>query len=144
MSAWKVPFRLLLVAMLLVPSRALALEKLCDPAFENCRQPLVSLIRAETKGIDVAFWFMEDTNLAQELVNRWKAGVPVRVLMDTEANATYPANATSLKMLKDAGIPVTLYGGKETSHGKINADIGLPEDPGTKALTAFLEAALKK
>jgi len=29
-------------------------------------------------------------------------------------------------------------------HTKINADIGLPDDPGTKALYAFLDAALKQ
>ena len=82
------------------------MERMCDVAFENCRVPLIDLIRKETVGLDVAFWFMEDTGLAQEVINRWKAGVPVRVLMDTEANADYPANKTSLQMLKDAGIPM--------------------------------------
>ena len=47
-------------------------------------------------------------------------------------------------VLKEAGIPVTLYAGKETSHNKINADIGLPDDPGTKALFDFVGDALKK
>jgi len=47
-------------------------------------------------------------------------------------------------VLKEAGIPVTLYGGKETTHGKINADLGLADDPGTKALFEFVDGALKK
>jgi len=47
-------------------------------------------------------------------------------------------------VLKETGIPVTLYGGRETTHNKINADIGVPDDPGTKALFDFVDAALKK
>src|SRR4051794_30419954 len=92
--------------LLIASSQALALERLCDPAHEDCRAPLLSLINAETQGIDVAFWFMEDTRYASAIINRWHAGVPVRVLMDTEANAAYPGNVTTLKMLRDAGIPM--------------------------------------
>lgn len=52
---------------------------------------------------------------------------------DTTAQAQRLANS-----LKEAGIPVTLYGGRETTHNKINADLGLSDDPGTKALFTFL------
>lgn len=58
---------------------------------------------------------------------------------DTSAQARRLAN-----VLKDAGISATLYGGRETTHGKINADLGLPEDPGTKALFEFVDGVLKK
>lgn len=58
---------------------------------------------------------------------------------DTSAQAQRLANA-----LKDAGVPVTLFGGKETTHNKINADLGLPDDPATKALLEFLGKALNK
>ena len=46
--------------------------------------------------------------------------------------------------LKEAEVPVALYGGKETTHVKINADLGLPDDPGTKALFDFVDKALAK
>src|SRR6266481_1289757 len=52
---------------------------------------------------------------------------------DTSAQAQRLGNA-----LKDAGIPVTVFGAKETTHNKINADLGLPDDPATKALFEFL------
>jgi hypothetical protein len=39
---------------------------------------------------------------------------------------------------------VTLFGGRETTHNKLNADLGLPGDPATKALFEFLDKALKK
>lgn len=58
---------------------------------------------------------------------------------DTSAQAQRLGNA-----FKDAGLPATVFGGRETTHNKINADLGLPDDPATKALLAFLDKALKK
>ena len=57
---------------------------------------------------------------------------------DTTAQAKRLAAA-----LKSAEIPVTLYGGRETTHNKLNDDIGLADDPGTKALTKFVFDVLK-
>jgi len=47
-------------------------------------------------------------------------------------------------VLKDAGIPTKVFGANETSHTKINANLGLPDDPATKALFEFVGEALKK
>jgi len=47
-------------------------------------------------------------------------------------------------VLKEAGIPVTVFGARETNHSRINADLGQPEDPSTKALFEFVGNALKK
>src|SRR4051812_7544198 len=91
---------LFVAALVLAPGRVAAAERLCDPAYEDCRQPIIDFIRNGTVGIDVAFWFMEDSRYATELIKRFQAGVPVRVLMDTEANAGYPGNVAVLKMLK--------------------------------------------
>ena len=101
--------RLLILGVfsLLVPSApAGAADRLCDSSFEDCRTPLLNLIRNETVGIDIAFWFMEDSRYTTALIERFKAGVPVRAIIDTAANASYPLNATSLQVLKDAGIPM--------------------------------------
>jgi phosphatidylserine/phosphatidylglycerophosphate/cardiolipin synthase-like enzyme len=94
------------VIAFLAGSPAAAAERLCDTSFEQCRTPLLSLIRAERMGIDVAFWFMEDDRYVTALIDRWRAGVPVRVVMDTEANVNYPLNAYALQRLRDAGIPM--------------------------------------
>ncbi|HSL20633.1 MAG TPA: phospholipase D-like domain-containing protein [Vicinamibacterales bacterium] len=98
--------RVLLTCVLVLPTPALALERLCDPANENCRTPLIDLIRNERTGIDVGFWFMEDARYTYELINRFKAGVPVRVLVDPRANSSTPANASRLAELANAGIPM--------------------------------------
>jgi arylformamidase len=47
-------------------------------------------------------------------------------------------------VLKDAGVPVGLFGAKDTSHVKLNDDLGLPDDPATKALAEFVATVLKK
>src|SRR5687768_8224886 len=94
-------FVLLFTALAIAP-RAAAADRLCDPSFENCRTTLLDLIRAEQVGIDVAFWFMEDARYSAALIERWRAGVPVRVIMDTQANAAYPGNAPILRDLRDA------------------------------------------
>src|SRR5260221_1077052 len=57
---------------------------------------------------------------------------------DTSAQAQRLGNA-----LKGSGVPVTVFGAKETTHNKINADLGLADDPATLVLFEFLGAALK-
>ena len=94
------------VAFALPARPVFAADTLCDTSFQNCRDPLITLIRNETVGIDVAFWFMEDSRYTTELILRWQAGVPVRVIVDPRANATYPLNADRLAELKSAGIPM--------------------------------------
>src|SRR5918996_2046283 len=85
---------------------AVAADRLCDASFQNCRTPLLDLIYKEQVGIDVGFWFMEDIRYVWALTDRWKAGVPVRIIMDTEANVSYPYNAEMLRQLQATGIPM--------------------------------------
>jgi phosphatidylserine/phosphatidylglycerophosphate/cardiolipin synthase-like enzyme len=94
------------LAVIFLSQPVAAQERLCDTAFEDCRQPLWNLIDAETVGIDVAFWFMQDTSYANKLITKWRAGVPVRVLVDPRANPIYSGNEQVLDMLEAAGIPM--------------------------------------
>ncbi|HEU4837172.1 MAG TPA: phospholipase D-like domain-containing protein [Pyrinomonadaceae bacterium] len=110
---------LVFVVLMLAASRIQAQERLCDPAFEDCRLPLWQLIDAETVGIDVAFWFMQDSSYATKLINRFKAGVPVRVLVDPRANPTYAGNDAVLEQLKAAGIPMRYKAADGILHWKM-------------------------
>jgi len=47
-------------------------------------------------------------------------------------------------VLNDAEISATLFGGKETTHTRINENLGLPDDPATIALFQFVDTALKE
>jgi phosphatidylserine/phosphatidylglycerophosphate/cardiolipin synthase-like enzyme len=97
---------LLFLLLAVAVKNAEAADTLCDPSFQDCRSPLIQLIRAETVGIDVSFWFMEDARYTAELQRRHAAGVKVRVIIDTDANAQYPMNADRLAELRNAGIPM--------------------------------------
>lgn len=46
--------------------------------------------------------------------------------------------------LKQAGVPVKIFGAKETNHLRINANLGVEGDPSTKELFAFVDRALKR
>jgi HKD family nuclease/regulation of enolase protein 1 (concanavalin A-like superfamily) len=111
MSHSRVVTALLFVASLMAaPARleaqVITAERLCDSSIEDCRQTLINLIRAETVGIDVGFWFMEDSRYATELIRKWQAGVPIRVIIDTKANTNYPGNVPNINALRNAGIPM--------------------------------------
>jgi phosphatidylserine/phosphatidylglycerophosphate/cardiolipin synthase-like enzyme len=117
------------VALWTPPVASAQHESLCDNSFEDCRAPIISLIRNETVGLDVSFWFMTDTRYSAEIIKRWQAGVPVRVLLDLRADANYPSNANVRQSLINAGIPIRhktttginhwkmiLYAGQNTVH----------------------------
>lgn len=81
-------------------------ECLCDSAYQDCRSALRKLIQNENVGIDVSMWFMTDWRYKDDIIERWRAGVPVRVIVDTQADANYPANKTIRTDLINAGIPI--------------------------------------
>src|SRR5688572_17654773 len=91
---------------LLTPPVASAQERLCDPSFENCYDGLVQLVRNETVGIDMAFYMFELPNLADEIIKRYQAGVPVRLTVEPRANLKFQQNQAMLDKFKAAGIPM--------------------------------------
>jgi acetyl esterase/lipase len=72
-------------------------------------------------------------------------GIPPFLILHVAEHPDTSAQAQRLgNVLKDAGIPVTVFGARETTHNKINANLGQADDPATKALYEFLDKALKK
>ena len=47
-------------------------------------------------------------------------------------------------VLKEAGVPVKVFGAKETTHTAINANLGTEGDSSTKELYAFVRSALQR
>ena len=78
-------------------------DRLCDNSFEDCRATILEMIKTETAGIDVSYWFMTDWRYSSEIIKRWKAGVPVRILVDLRADG-YAANLSIRQTFVDAGI----------------------------------------
>lgn len=72
-------------------------------------------------------------------------GIPPFLILYVADHPDNTAQAQRLgAVLKEAGIPVTLFGGQETNHNRLNDNLGKPDDPASKALFAFVDAALKK
>jgi arylformamidase len=72
-------------------------------------------------------------------------GIPPFLIMHVAEHPDTGAQAQRLAgALKDAGVPVRVFPARESTHNKINDEIGRPDDPGTKALFEFVDGALKK
>ena len=112
---------LLLVAL---PQPASAGVRYCDSSWENCRTELIRLIRAETQGIYTIQWYTRDTGVVQELINKHRAGVPVRFICDRKSeNATRSGVIQQIYTMRDAGIPLR-EGPSKYVHGKAFIFIG--------------------
>src|SRR5690242_2413785 len=85
---------------------ASAQERLCDPSLEDCYTPLLKAVQAENTGIDFAFYFIGLPDLADAIIKRFQAGVPVRLTVEPRANLKFPDNQTLLDKFKAAGIPM--------------------------------------
>jgi acetyl esterase/lipase len=72
-------------------------------------------------------------------------GIPPFLIMHVAGHPDTSAQAQRLaNVLKSAGVAGRVFGARESTHNKINADLGLPDNPGTKALFEFVGEALKK
>ena len=72
-------------------------------------------------------------------------GIPPFLILHVAAHPDTSAQAIRLgTVLKEAGVPVKVFGAKDTEHSKLNNDLGLPDDPATKALYEFVAEVLKK
>jgi arylformamidase len=71
-------------------------------------------------------------------------GIPPFLILHV---ADHPDNAAQAfrfgAVLKAAGVPVKVYGAKDTNHTRINAELGLEDDPSTRELLEFVRHALK-
>ena len=70
-------------------------------------------------------------------------GIPPFLILYDDAAALTPDQAKRLESaLTSKGIPARAFGAQNTNHGKINTDLGLPNDPSTAELLAFLKSIL--
>ena len=72
-------------------------------------------------------------------------GIPTFLILHIAGHPDTTAQARRLAaILKDAGIPVKVVAGRETTHASINDNLGSADDPVTKELFAFVAEALKR
>jgi acetyl esterase/lipase len=71
-------------------------------------------------------------------------GIPPFLILHVADHPDNTAQAVRLgAVLKQAGIPVKVFGAKETNHNRLNANLGVEGDPSSKELFAFVSSALK-
>jgi hypothetical protein len=67
-------------------------------------------------------------------------GIPPFLLLFFPGNADTRAQARRLEaVLKDADIPATAYGKRDSNHSRLNNDLGKPDDPATQKFYKFLD-----
>jgi acetyl esterase/lipase len=66
-------------------------------------------------------------------------GIPPFLILHVANHPDVSAQARRLgTVLKAADVPVTVFGARESTHNKLNNDLGVPEDPATMELYKFL------
>ncbi len=71
-------------------------------------------------------------------------GIPPFLLLHVADHPDTSAQAQHFgAVLKQAGIPVKVFGAKDTHHVQLNDNLGLPDDPATKALLEFVAKTVK-
>lgn len=66
-------------------------------------------------------------------------GIPPFLILHVAGHPDVTAQARRLgAVLHQADVPVTVFGAPETTHRRINAELGQPDDPATQALFKFL------
>jgi len=70
-------------------------------------------------------------------------GIPPFLILHV---ADHPDNSAQAQrfaaVLKEAGVPVKVFGAKETNHTRINANLGIEGDPATKEMFDFVRTSL--
>jgi arylformamidase len=103
-------------------------------------QPQVTFGHREKFGNDPAKHrdFSAVTHVAKD------KGIPPFLILHVGGHPDTTAQAQRLaSVLKSEGVPARVYGAQESTHNMINANLGLPDDPATKAVFDFLGEVLK-
>ena len=84
-------------------------ERMWFPAVENVAGELIRRINAETVRIDVSMWYLTEHSVSVAIANRFRAGVPVRLVGDRNAIFEIdPKTRAEFYYLANAGVPIRL------------------------------------
>jgi hypothetical protein len=99
----------LLLLWLSLGTTAIAQERMLFPAVDNAQGAILEKIRNEHVRLDIAVWYLVDREISQALVNRHRAGVPVRVIGDRAAIfEADPNTRREFEFLASHGVPIRL------------------------------------
>ncbi|HEY7292796.1 MAG TPA: phospholipase D-like domain-containing protein [Vicinamibacterales bacterium] len=79
------------------------------PAVENVAGELIRRINAETVRLDISMWYLTEHSVSIAIANRFRAGVPVRLVGDRNAIFEIdPKTKAEFYYLANAGVPIRL------------------------------------
>jgi len=109
----------LVAAILFVPASSRAAETFCESAGTDCRAQILSYIRGELIRLDIATEEITDPLIVDAIIARFRAKVPVRMLIEPRRNADEPLNGPALAKLKAAGVPMRYKSVGDILHWKM-------------------------
>jgi len=109
----------LCAAIVLFPAWSQAAETFCEPAGTDCRARLLPFIRNERMRLDLATEEITDPLIVDAIIARFRAGVPVRMLVEPRRNGDEPLNGPALAKLKAAGVPMRYKSVGDVLHWKM-------------------------
>ena len=99
----------LTTSVFLLASRASATDQIYFPAVDNVTNILVQKINAETVRIDMSCWYLTEHAISIALINRFNAGVPVRLIGDRGSIFEIdPLTKNEFYWLASQGLPIRL------------------------------------
>jgi hypothetical protein len=98
-----------LLTAALAASAAAAQEQFLFPRKDNVKDAIVARINAETVRLDVTTWYLTEREITTAIINRFKAGVKVRVLGDRVSIFEIDPNTRrEYEHLASNGVPIRL------------------------------------
>lgn len=95
--------------VLLGASQGAAQEQLLFPSHENAKDRIIAKIDAETVRLDIATWYLTQREITNAIINRYRAGVTVRVIGDRVSIFEIDASTRrEFEHLASNGVPVRL------------------------------------
>ncbi len=90
-------------------AQASAQEYLMFPDTQDVRAEIIKKINAENVRLDISTWYLTEHAISLAILNRWNAGVPVRLIGDRVAIFEIdPLTRKEFEFLANAGIPIRL------------------------------------
>ena len=105
---WLLRLSAALVVAALAATPAAGQDQIRFPATQNVASELISLINAESVRIDVSVVLLNDRTVTQALVNRHKAGLPVRLIGDSYSIFENSSTRAEFYWLASQGLPIRL------------------------------------
>jgi hypothetical protein len=93
----------------LLGSAAEAQETILFPAIQDARTPIVNRVKTEPVRLDIATWYLTDRHITAAIVQRFRAGLPVRIIGDRVSIFEIdPVTRREFEFLATNGVPIRL------------------------------------